>query len=28
LINQSLVRMKEDRIFQNLDSKYFEAVEN
>lgn len=27
-INQSLVRMKEDGVFQNLDSKYFEAVEN
>ena len=27
-INRSLIRMKEDRIFQNLDSKYFEAVEN
>ena len=27
-INQSLVRMREDGVFQNLDSKYFEAVEN
>jgi len=27
-INQSLVRMKEDGVFQNLDNKYFEAVEN
>ncbi|NBT23061.1 MAG: hypothetical protein EBQ51_07985 [Verrucomicrobia bacterium] len=27
-INQSLLRMKEDGVFQNLDSKYFEAVEN
>ena len=27
-IDQSLLRMKEDGVFQNLDSKYFEAVEN
>jgi hypothetical protein len=27
-INQSLLRMKEDGVFQNLDDKYFEAVEN
>ena len=27
-INQSLVRMKEDGVFQNMDNKYFEAVEN